>query len=154
MKVEYPVQVGSMLYTMVEPHKGFEKEYNRWYERDHFYGGCMTGPYIFAGRRWVATRDLKDLRFPQDSPFAKPADAGSYLAVYWHLKGYHAEKSAWSRPQVHWLYENGRGFPERTHVHTSNYWYDWRFLPRRGPRAHRARPRPSLQGTGDYRDHA
>ncbi len=127
MKVEYPVQVGSMLYTMVEPHKGFEKEYNRWYERDHFYGGCMTGPYIFAGRRWVATRDLKDLRFPQCSPFAKPADAGSYLAIYWHLKGYHAEKSAWSRPQVHWLYENGRGFPERSHVHTSNYWYDWRF---------------------------
>ena len=127
MKVEYPVQVGSMLYTMVEPHVGFEKEYNRWYERDHFYAGCMIGPYLFAGRRWVATRDLKDLRFPQESPFAKPADAGSYLSIYWHLKGYHAEKSAWSRPQVHWLYANDRGFKERTHVHTSNYWYDWRF---------------------------
>ena len=30
----------------------------------------MIGPWLFAGRRWVATRDLKDLRFPDDTPFA------------------------------------------------------------------------------------
>ena len=41
---EYPIRVGSMLFTMVDPHRGHEVEYNRWYERDHFYGGCMTGP--------------------------------------------------------------------------------------------------------------
>ncbi len=126
MKVEYPIQVGSMLYTMVDPKRGSEKEYNRWYERDHFYAGCMIGPYLFSGRRWVATKELKNLRFPEDSPFAKPVNAGSYLSIYWHLKGYNQEKSNWSRPQVHWLYENGRGFNERTHIHTSTYWYDWR----------------------------
>ncbi len=32
-----------MLLTLVDPHKGFERAYNRWYERDHFYGGCMEG---------------------------------------------------------------------------------------------------------------
>ena len=57
------VRLGSMLFTLVEPHRGFEVAYNRWYERDHFYAGCMVGPWLFAGRRFVATRALKDLRF-------------------------------------------------------------------------------------------
>ena len=65
---DYPVKVGSMLLTLVDPHKGFEKAYNRWYERDHFYGGCMEARYQIAGSRWVATRELKDLRWPAGAP--------------------------------------------------------------------------------------
>ena len=61
-----PVKLGTMLFTMVEPRKGHEVEYNRWYERDHFYGGCLAGPYLFAGGRWVATKDLKAMRFPKE----------------------------------------------------------------------------------------
>ena len=38
------VRLGSMLFTLVEPHRGHEVAYNRWYERDHFYAGCMIGP--------------------------------------------------------------------------------------------------------------
>ena len=56
-----------MLLTVVEPHRGHEVAYNRWYERDHFYAGCMVGPYNFAGRRYVATADLKALRDPDPS---------------------------------------------------------------------------------------
>jgi hypothetical protein len=118
---DYPVKVGNMLFTMVDPHRGHEKAYNRWYERDHFYAGCLQGPWLFAGGRWVATRALKDLRFPGESPFAKPVDAGSYLSIYWRQRGREAEASAWSQPNVRWLYENGRGFDHRTHAHTSNY---------------------------------
>jgi len=118
---EYPIKVGNMLFTMVDPVRGHEKAYNRWYERDHFYAGCMIGPWLFAGRRWVAPRSLKDLRFPTSSPVAKPLDAGSYLSIYWRLRGKEQEASAWSQPNVRWLYENGRGFDQRTHVHTSNY---------------------------------
>ena len=33
------VRLGSMLFTLVEPHRGHEVAYNRWYERDHFYAG-------------------------------------------------------------------------------------------------------------------
>ena len=62
-----PVKLGSMLLTLVEPHRGHEVAYNRWYERDHFYAGCMVGPYNFAGRRFVATADLKALRDPDPS---------------------------------------------------------------------------------------
>ena len=50
-----PIKLGSMLFTLVEPHRGHEVAYNRWYERDHFYSGCMIGPYQFAGKRFVAT---------------------------------------------------------------------------------------------------
>jgi hypothetical protein len=116
---DYPVKVGSMLLTMVEPHKGYEVAYNRWYERDHYYGGCLIGPYLYAGSRWVATRELKDLRWPQDDEtVAKPYDAGSYIAIYWVEQGHHDEHFGWATTQVRKLYADGRGFPERTHVHT------------------------------------
>ena len=119
---DYPVRVGSMLLTLVEPTPGFERAYNRWYERDHFYGGCMVGPWLFAGSRWVATRALKDRRWPADGPIARPTDAGSYVAVYWVEAGHHHEHFAeWSIHQVRDLYAGGRGFAERTHVHTSTF---------------------------------
>ncbi|HZA76830.1 MAG TPA: hypothetical protein VE623_10635 [Acidimicrobiales bacterium] len=118
---DYPVKVGSMLFTMVDPHRGHEVAYNRWYERDHFYAGCMIGPWLFAGGRWVATRPLKDLRFPVESPFARPVDAGSFLSIYWVHEGHEQEHFDWAIKQVRWLYENGRGFNERTHAHTGLY---------------------------------
>ena len=122
---EYPIKVGSMLYTLVDPNKGHEVAYNRWYERDHFYGGCMVGPWLFAGSRWVATRDLKDLRFPHGDAnlLTRPDDAGSYVAIYWVHEGRHAEHFAWAGNQVVELYKDGRGFNERTHAHTALYHY-------------------------------
>ena len=83
---EYPVRAGSMLYTLVDPNKGYEVEYNRWYEREHFYAGCLIGPWLFAGKRWVATRELKDMRFPLDSNVATPTDRGS--VSYTHLRAH------------------------------------------------------------------
>jgi hypothetical protein len=118
---DYPVKVGSMLFTMVDPHRGHEVAYNRWYERDHFYAGCLIGPWMFSGGRWVATRPLKDMRFPTESPFASPVDAGSYLAIYWVHEGKDDEHFGWAIDQVRWLYTNGRGFDERTHAHTALY---------------------------------
>lgn len=122
---DYPVNVGNMLFTMVDPNKGHEVEYNRWYERDHFYAGCLIGPWLFGGSRWVATRALKDLRFPEDSNVAKPVDAGSYLAIYWILKDRYDEHFAWAIKQVQDLYANDRGFAERTHAHTVLFKEPW-----------------------------
>jgi hypothetical protein len=117
---DYPMKVGSMLLTFVDPNRGYEKAYNRWYERDHFYAGCMIGPFLFAGSRWVSTRELKDLRWPHDETVAKPWDAGSYVAIYWVEKGHHKDHfDNWARPQVRDLYGAGRGFAERQHVHTA-----------------------------------
>lgn len=115
-----------MLFTMVDPERGHEVDYNRWYERDHFYAGCLVGPWLFAGRRWVAPKRLKERRFPADSSIARPSvEAGSYVAIYWIHAGHHAENHEWSGKQAAWLYQNGRGFNERTHVHTLMYTLDW-----------------------------
>ncbi len=54
-----------MLYTLVEPHRGHEVAYNRWYERDHFYAGCQIGAYNFAGARFVSTAPLKAPALPR-----------------------------------------------------------------------------------------
>src|SRR3954454_14293616 len=119
---DYPIKVGSMLLTMVDPHPGYEIAYNRWYERDHFYAGCMIGPFLFAGRRWVAPRALKDQRWPADETIASPPDAGSYVAIYWVERGHHADHfEVWARHQVRELYAEGRGFAERRHTHTVLY---------------------------------
>jgi hypothetical protein len=117
---DYPVKVGSMLLTLVDPNKGFESAYNRWYERDHYIAGCLIGPYNFAGSRWVATREMKDLRWGRSS-VADPIDAGSYVAIYWIEAGHHADWDAWALTQVRSLYESGRGFSERSHVHTVTF---------------------------------
>jgi hypothetical protein len=117
------IRLGSMLFTLVEPHQGHEVAYNRWYERDHFYAGCMVGPWMFAGRRFVATRQLKDLRFPAEPPMFGNHRRGSYLAVYWVLDGRHDEHFDWALRQVRWLHENDRMYPERDHVHTLLYRY-------------------------------
>jgi hypothetical protein len=117
---DYPVKVGSMLMTMVDPHPGFERAYNRWYERDHYYEGCMIGPWMYAGSRWVAPRSLKNLRWPAgDETVARPYDAGSYISIYWVQEGHHEEHfGEWAGPQVRKIYATGRGFAERRHIHT------------------------------------
>lgn len=112
--VDSPVDVGSLLFTLVEPHPGHEVAYNRWYERDHFYAGCMMGPYNFAGRRWVAPRRLKALRRPEGEP-------GSYLALYWVQDGHHDEWNRWAYRELKQLHADGRMFPHRDHVHTLLY---------------------------------
>ena len=117
---DYPIKVGSMLLTLVDPHRGYEVAFNRWYERDHFYAGCMIGPFLFAGSRWVATRPLKDLRWPSDDDtVANPPDSGTYVAIYFVEQGHHEDHfGKWARPQVNTLYREGRGFSERRHIHT------------------------------------
>jgi hypothetical protein len=117
---DYPVKVGSMLLTLVDPHQGYERAYNRWYERDHYLAGCLIGPHNFAGSRWVATRELKDLRWGTTA-VADPIDAGSYVAIYWIEADHHVDWDRWALEQVHWLYGNGRGFTERSHVHTATF---------------------------------
>jgi hypothetical protein len=120
------VVLGSMLFTLVEPHKGHEVAYHRWYERDHFYAGCMVGPWFFAGRRWVSTRDLKDMRIGgsgEAPPLFGDDAAGSYLALYWVLDGRGPENTDWGSRQVKWLHDNGRMFPHRDHIHTLIYRY-------------------------------
>jgi hypothetical protein len=120
-----PIELGSMLFTLVEPHRGHEVAYNRWYERDHFYAGCLIGPWNFSARRFVCTRELKALRYPKGSPIVPSLEVGSFLAMYWILAGRHEEWTRWGRRQVKVLIDADRMFPHRDHVHTQMYRFEW-----------------------------
>ena len=115
----YEVRIGSGLITMVEPHIGHEHAYNRWYEDDHYYAGCLAMPWMFAGRRWVAPVDLQKLRYPADSAVAQPIDAGKYIATYWITDGRYEDHMRWTVSTNQRLFADGRVFQERTHVFTS-----------------------------------
>ena len=121
-----PIRIGTMLYTLVEPHRGKQVDYNRWYERDHFYAGCQIGAFNFAGARFVATAPLKTLRYPvgPDSLVADP-EIGSYLGLYYVLDGHHDEWNRWAVDQVNVLHAAGRMFTERDHIHTGLYRFEW-----------------------------
>ncbi len=124
---EYGVALGSILVSLLEPAPGQAREFNRWYERDHFYAGCMSGQTFFAGRRFVATRPLKDLRYPASSNAVEDTSIGSFLALYWMERGHHREAEAWAVERVLWLGANGRmdGGGGRQAVHASFYAHRW-----------------------------
>ena len=147
-KGEYPIKLGTLLFTMVEPEQGHEVEYNRWYEHDHFYSGCMVGPWQFAGDRFVATRRLKDLRYPAETDMTPDPLTGSYLAVYWVLAVTTTSGTGGRSSRSTWLHANGRMFEERTHVHTLLYEKRWAHRARTRRLHHRARARPRLPGAG------
>ncbi len=103
------VDLGQAMIVMIEPDKDPERlaEYNRWYEHDHVYSGVVAGPGAFSYSRFVATRELKDLRYPDPSAVAQPLDKGSYLSFFYLLAGQVDEHYAWSFPESARLGEAG-----------------------------------------------
>lgn len=116
----YGVKVGHALITMVEPHPGHEHAYHRWYEDDHYYAGAMAMPWMFAGRRWVATRELQELRYPDKSAIAQPVGAGCYLSTYWVTDGRYDDHMKWTVGINKRLNRDGRVYQDRTHVFTAS----------------------------------
>ena len=125
-RVDEPIRAGTMLWVFTDPHRGHELAYNRWYERDHYYGGCMIGAYHFAGSRWVATAAHKQARPEPRGELGFARTDGSYACVYYYLDGHHDEVMDWATPQVHELYAADRGFGPRTHYNTGTYRHRWR----------------------------
>lgn len=119
------ITLGTVLFSIVEPHSGHEREFHRWYERDHFFAGCMVGANYFSGRRWVATRPMKSLRFPAETPITPDIRKGSYLVTYWILAGTYEETLRWSVDQVLQLHKQKRMEPPRDNVSTAFYQYAW-----------------------------
>ncbi|MFE9610141.1 hypothetical protein [Streptomyces sp. NPDC006012] len=115
----YGADLGHALITMVEPHPGHEHGYNRWYEDDHYIAGAMAMPWMYAGRRWVATRELQLLRYPQESAVAQPVTAGCYLSTYWITAGRYADHMRWTVGINKRLNRDHRVFQDRTHVFTA-----------------------------------
>jgi hypothetical protein len=126
------IELGHALITMIEPDRAAVADYNRWYEHDHFLSGVLAGPGAFAGRRFVATRELKQLRSPADSPIARPVEDGSFVTVYWIERDQLAAHCDWGFPEAARLAGLGRMRTDRHHVSTS--YYDLAGTSARGPR--------------------
>ena len=144
-----PVRVGSMLLTLVEPHAGHEVAYNRWYERDHFYSGCMIGPWQFAGKRFVATADLKSATRPGSIVCYRGTRPGVIrVALLGARRSSRRLEPLGCRPGARAAQGGPHVRRARSRPHAS--------LPpplrrrsRRGPCSGRARFGPPLQGVGD-----
>ncbi len=117
------IDLGQAMIVMIEPTRDPERlaEYNRWYEHDHVYSGVVAGPGAFSYSRFVATRELKDLRYPDASAIAQPVDKGSYLSFFYLLAGQVDEHYAWSFPESARLGEQGRMNADRELVTLSLY---------------------------------
>ena len=125
MKEIPEIALGTVMFSIVEPKAGHAREFHRWYERDHFFAGCMIGENYFSARRWVATKPLKALRFPADTPITPDITKGSYLVTYWIQAGTYAETLRWSVDQVLQLHKQNRMQPARDNISTAFYRYDW-----------------------------
>ena len=78
----------------------------------------MTLAHNFAGDPFVATASLKKLRYPAESQLTPDIMTGSYLAIYWVLKGYHDEWNQQSVESVpHTARERTDVQPARPHPH-------------------------------------
>lgn len=110
----YGIGVGHALITMVEPFPGYERAYTRWYEDDHFWSGALYTPFMFAGRRWVATRDLQLLRYPSQTatPVVEPVTSGCYLSTYWIAPGRLEEQMLFVSAANRRLSKEGRKFDD------------------------------------------
>jgi hypothetical protein len=108
------VELGYAIMALHEPEPGCEVAFNRWYERDHFYSAAMFAPYSMAGQRWVATRPLKRLRYPEQSPFGGPSQLGSFLSFIWIQAGHLEDQQSWVAEEQKRLVAAGRTFERRT----------------------------------------
>jgi hypothetical protein len=116
--------IGKAIISIVEPEAAGEREYNRWYEDDHAIISALACPWVFAGKRWVATRALRELRWPAPSAVTASLDLGCYLAAYWIVRGRYDEFLAFVRPLVaERLMPAGRMQPARRHIFTNDQGY-------------------------------
>jgi hypothetical protein len=92
-------------------------------------------PWIQAGRRFVATRELQLLRYPEDSFIAQPVTAGCYIHLYWITSHHVEDHEAWTRSTNVELTKQGRRVEERDHVFTAFQGYRGAaYRDNRGPR--------------------
>ncbi|MEU0465308.1 hypothetical protein ABZ215_15010 [Amycolatopsis sp. NPDC006131] len=105
--------LGGALVTLVEPLPGCARSYNRWYEDDHIYAGAMMSPWVFAGKRFIATREQSANSLP-------PGAGGRFLALYWYTAGQARPVEEWGVTRlVDSLVPQGRGNTDRRHHYSA-----------------------------------
>ena len=116
------VALGHAIFALHDPHPGYEVAFNRYYERDHMYAAAFA-PWTLAAQRFVATRPLKDLRYPDPGPFGQPLAAGSFLAMYCIQEGHLEDQQLWVADFNQVLVAHGRTFEHRSVQTATTYDY-------------------------------
>ena len=117
------IELGHAIFALVEPHRGHEIAWNRWYERDHLISAGACAPWTIATQRFLATRREKALRYPERNPICEPLSRGSFLAAIWIQKGRYDDQQLWVAEQLKVLAANGRNFDRRDVITTAGYDY-------------------------------
>jgi len=115
------VELGHAIFALVEPHRGFELAWNRWYERDHLVAAGACAPWTIATARWLATRREKALRYPKRNPICEPAERGTFLAAIWIQRGRYEDQQSWVAEQMRILAVQRRNFDQRDVLTTAGY---------------------------------
>ncbi|MDR5699137.1 hypothetical protein [Agromyces aerolatus] len=113
------VGVGHMLLNIAEPTPGRERAYTRWYEDDHFFSAAMMAPFVFAGRRWVASEELRALDHGRAGGESDPPARERFAATYWIAPGHLNDYFAWAAGTGPQLDAQGRNFTDRRLVFVS-----------------------------------
>ena len=58
-----PVDVGAALFSLHDPHAGHERDFNRYYERDHMYSAALLAPFTLAHKARI---ELSLIEIPFD----------------------------------------------------------------------------------------
>jgi hypothetical protein len=117
----FAVGLEGVVYTLVDVHDGHDAQFEDWYENDHFYAGGVLAPYVLSGRRWYASRALRESRFVSPACPLSDSYAGTNLATYFLTAGGLRSFYEWINPQLGTLRAAGRMFADRTHVNTDGY---------------------------------
>lgn len=112
------IDLGHLMIAIAEPSPEGLERYHRWFEREHMYHAVLVGPGAFAAERFVATRALKALRFPEEGGVFRRADLGSFVALYYLARDQDEAHFAWSYSQSERLTEAGRTNRDRELVLT------------------------------------
>jgi hypothetical protein len=116
------VALGSAIFALHDPHPGHEVKFNRYYERDHMFAAIFA-PWTMWAQRWVATGELKKLRYPADGPWGMPSARGSFLTMYWIQAGHLDDQQLWTADFMQVLTAHGRTFEERDVMTATTYDY-------------------------------
>ena len=117
----FTVALEGVVYTLVNVHQGHDAQFEEWYENDHFYAGGVLAPYVLSGRRWCASKALRESRFVSPACPLPDSRAGTNLATYFVTDGGLRSFYDWINPQLVTLRAGGRMFADRTHVNTDGY---------------------------------
>jgi hypothetical protein len=120
----FEVALEGMAYALIEVHRGHDERFEDWYENDHFYAGGVLAPYVLSGRRWYASRTLRENRFIGAGCRLPDPSAGTNLATYFLTVGGLTNFYGWINPELSRLRCVDRMFAERTHVNTGAYAFE------------------------------